>query len=106
MTAKLHIVATVTDAEGGAHTITTTGQVARTLRALTKAGSQGITALDVAGTWALRLSHYVFVLRRDYQLSIPLTWEAHDGAAGPGRHGRYRLETPVRIVSANDAEAA
>jgi hypothetical protein len=105
MTARLKITAAVADVDGAERTIATTGQIARTLRALTEAGSRGITALDVAGTWALRLSHYVFILRRDYRLSIPLTWENHDGAAGPGKHGRYRLENDVRILSASDGAA-
>jgi len=106
MTARLRITAAIADADGAERTIATTGQIARTLRALTEAGSRGITALDVAGTWALRLSHYVFVLRRDYGLNIPLTWERHEGAAGPGKHGRYHLANDVRILSASDARAA
>lgn len=82
------------------------GQYARTLRALIQAGPKGITALEVAKTWALRLSHYVHILRRDHGLTIALSWEPHDGAAGPGRHGRYTLQTAARLIEGDEAEAA
>ncbi len=72
---------------------TVAGQMARTLLALVKAGTAGVTALEVA-SWAFRLSHYVMVLRHRHRLEIPLRWEAHEG----GKHGRYVLRSAVTIV--------
>mgnify|MGYP001077771561 FL=1 len=72
---------------------TVTGQTARTLLALVKAGSAGVTALEIA-SWAFRLSHFVMVLRRKHRLAIPMLWEAHEG----GKHGRYVLRSTVTIL--------
>jgi hypothetical protein len=72
---------------------TVTGQTARTLLALVKAGAAGVTALEVS-SWAFRLSHYVMVLRHKHRLAIPLQWEAHEG----GKHGRYVLRSTVTII--------
>lgn len=69
-----------------------TGQVARTLLSLKKAGGQGITALEVS-SWAFRLASYVFILRRDYKLTIETRKEEHSG----GWHARYILHTPVTV---------
>ena len=82
------------------------GQYARTLRALIDAGSKGITALEVSKTWALRLSHYVHILRRDYSLPIRMEWEPHESAAGPGKHGRYFLDASARIISDSEKREA
>jgi hypothetical protein len=82
------------------------GQYARTLRAMIEAGPKGITALDVSGSWALRLSHYVHILRREHLLPIRMEWESHDGAAGPGKHGRYYLDATARVVSNVDSMEA
>lgn len=86
--------------------VTVKGQYARTLRALIDAGPKGVTALEVSKSWALRLSHYVFILRREHGLPIRLEWEAHDGAAGPGKHGRYYLDAIARIVSDSERQVA
>lgn len=86
--------------------ISVRGQYARTLRALIEAGSKGITALEVSKTWALRLSHYVHILRRDYSLPIRMEWEPHESAAGPGKHGRYFLDASARIVSDSEKREA
>ena len=72
---------------------TVTGQTARTLLALVKAGAAGVTALEIA-SWAFRLSHYVMVLRHKHRLAIPMLWEAHEG----GKHGRYVLRSTVTIL--------
>lgn len=72
---------------------TVTGQTARTLLALVKAGAAGVTALEIA-SWAFRLSHYVMVLRHKHRLAIPMLWEAHEG----GKHGRYILRPNVTIL--------
>ena len=72
---------------------TVTGQTARTLLALVKAGAAGVTALEVA-SWAFRVSHYVMVLRHKHRLAIPMQWKAHEG----GKHGRYVLRPTVTII--------
>lgn len=72
---------------------TVTGQTARTLLALVKAGEAGVTALEIS-SWAFRLSHYVMVLRHKHRLAIPMVWEAHEG----GKHGRYVLRSTVTII--------
>lgn len=73
------------------------GQYARTLLTLAKAGPDGITALEVSGTWALRLSAYIHVLRHRYGLDIETLKEEHPG----GWHARYVLHTPVEILETN-----
>ncbi|KPH57657.1 hypothetical protein ADT71_28490 [Novosphingobium sp. ST904] len=74
--------------------ITVTGQTARTLLALVKAGAAGVTALEIA-SWAFRLSHYIMVLRHKHRLAIPMLWEAHEG----GKHGRYVLCSAVTLLT-------
>jgi hypothetical protein len=106
MSARLRLPFVVTDADGSDRDLVLIGQYARTLRALIDSGAKGMTALDVSNTWAMRLGHYVWVLRHRDGLSITTTWEAHDGAAGPGRHGRYTLNSPARIVAISEARAA
>ncbi|PCJ44843.1 MAG: hypothetical protein COA81_00865 [Alphaproteobacteria bacterium] len=87
----------------GVEIITLQGQYARTLSALVENGSKGITALELS-SWALRLSHYVFILRTEYSLEVEMVREEHDGIAGAGWHGRYFLHTPVTLLL--DEEAA
>jgi hypothetical protein len=72
------------------------GQFARTLIALHEAGDRGITALEMS-SWALRLAHYVFMLRKA-GLAIDMEREKHEGQA-PGLHGRYFLRTGIHILS-------
>lgn len=91
---------------GGERTIKVVGQFARTLDALIAAGKTGTTALDIS-TWALRLSHYVFILRKDYGLLIEMQREPH----ATGEHGRYFLRSEVRVIerrfgSAGEREVA
>lgn len=97
MSRPLEIAAAVQEPGGAERTISCTGQVARTLRALVEVGPRGVTSLEISN-WALRLSHYVFLLRRRHGLDIETLREPHDGPSGPGTHGRYILKTPVRIV--------
>lgn len=78
---------------GGERTIKVVGQFARTLDALITAGQTGTTALEIS-TWALRLSHYVFILRKDYGLLIEMKREAH----ATGEHGRYFLRSDLRVI--------
>ena len=70
-----------------------TGQNARALLALVKAGAAGVTALDVAA-WAFRLAAHCHVLRHRHRLSIFTLWEGHEG----GRHARYVLRSNVTIL--------
>ena len=72
----------------------------QTLKALIDAGPRGVTALEMS-SWALRLGHYVWVLRHRHGLSIETLREPHDG----GQHARYRLISNVRIVGADDIAA-
>ena len=68
-------------------------QQRRALAALIKAGSDGVTALELS-SWAYRLGAYVHTLRHDYGLAIETLREPHDG----GWHGRYVLHTPCQII--------
>lgn len=70
------------------------GREAWTLRHLVNSGSTGIATLEQP---APRISHYIFKLRKA-GLVISTDRESHSGPY-PGSHGRYRLETPVTIVS-------
>lgn len=72
-------------------------QDSRTLLALVKADTKGVTALEMS-SWAYRLGAYVHRLRQDYGLAIETLREPHDG----GWHGRYVLHTPCRIVGVGD----
>ena len=85
--------------EGEQRRFTVEGQIARTLKALVDAGPKGVTSLEIS-SWALRTSHYVFVLRHRHGLNISMDREDHDGPAGIGWHGRYRLLDPVEIIEA------
>jgi hypothetical protein len=69
------------------------GREAWTLRHLLNAGRAGLTTIDHP---APRCSHYIYKLRKA-GLVISTDYEAHKGDF-PGKHGRYRLETPVTIV--------
>lgn len=72
-------------------------QDSRTLLALVRADSKGVTALEMS-SWAYRLGAYVHRLRHDYGLAIETLREPHEG----GWHGRYVLHTPCRIVGDGD----
>ncbi len=72
-----------------------TGQTARALVALVRAGKAGVTALEV-NSWAYRLGAYVHRLRHENGLAIETVREPHDG----GWHGRYVLRCPVELLEA------
>ena len=73
-----------------------TGRVAQTLEALHRLGSAGATSGELSPLgWARRTSAYVHTLRRHHGLDISGTLEA----AGDAVVMRYRLETPVTILS-------
>jgi hypothetical protein len=77
------------------------GRFAWALLQLHRAGETGITSLENP---APRLSHYIHILRRD-GLAIETTYEDHGGAFS-GRHGRYRLTTPIEIVEIREPMGA
>ena len=93
---KLQQSAIVIDDDGTERTVTVTGRYAQTLRALVNAGHRGTTALEMS-SWALRLSHYVFILRKEYNLDISMEREPNGGEYG-GHHGRYRLVSEVYLI--------
>lgn len=79
------------------------GQAARTLlhAIQAQADNKGFTSLEIS-TWALRLSHYIYLLRND-GLTITMEREDHDGPVGDGWHGRYRLKNRVEIIEVRGA---
>jgi len=85
----------------GLRNIRLVGRFAQTAEALIKAGPRGVTALDLS-SWAVRLSHYIFILRKDYGVDITTKMEPHDGPF-PGRHGRYVLKSPLHLVEEREA---
>ena len=70
-----------------------TGQLAKVLLALVKAGEAGITPL-ARETWSLRLSDHVRKLKNRRGLTIVTLWGKHDD----GRHARYVLRSTVNII--------
>jgi winged helix domain-containing protein len=83
---------------GGSHQ-TFSGRDAWALSRLINAGSCGLTTIDHP---APRWSHYIYKLRKA-GLTISTDYESHKGEF-PGRHGRYRLETPVTLVPKKSGE--
>jgi len=79
--------------------IEVTGRYAQTLRALVEAGNRGTTALEMS-SWALRLSHYIFILRTRDGLDIETQNEPHDGET----HGRYVLRSQVELIDADSGD--
>ena len=71
----------------------------QTLRALTEAGPKGVTALEMS-SWALRLAHYIHILRTKYGLDIETRNEPHEG----GKHGRYFLRSTVVLIDADASD--
>ncbi len=101
MSSKIHQKAIVIDDDGSERSLTVTGRYAQTLKALVAAGQSGTTALEIS-SWALRLSHYVFILRREYGLEISMELEPNGGDYG-GSHGRYRLVSRVLLIDEQEA---
>lgn len=86
----------------GRRDIAVVGRYAQTLRALVEAGPKGVTALEMS-SWALRLGHYIYILRHRDGLNIETINEAHDGDY-PGTHGRYVLHSQVELIESADPE--
>jgi hypothetical protein len=78
--------------------VTATGRAAWALERLIAAGGRGITSVSDP---APRLADYVFKLRR-LGIGIITDDEPHQGEFA-GRHARYRLATPVRILDGERA---
>lgn len=79
------------------------GQKAKTLKCLVEHKEDGCNALEIANTFALRLSEYIRALRRDglaggHNLDIITNRELHVG----GWHGKYVLRDRVEIVQVLD----
>ena len=75
------------------------GQKAKTLKCLVEHKEDGCNALEIANTFALRLSEYIRALRRDglaggHNLDITTTRELHVG----GWHGKYVLRDQVELL--------
>lgn len=77
----------------GGQPFTVSGQIAKVLLALLKAGEAGITPL-ARETWSLRLSDHVRTLKHRHGLVIVTLWGKHD----EGRHARYVLRSTVTII--------
>lgn len=86
----------VTDPSGSLRKITLVGRFAQTLKALITSGDGGVTALDLGGP-AIRLSHYIFVLKRKHGLMIDMEREKHSGDFA-GWHGLYKIRSTVRTL--------
>jgi hypothetical protein len=88
-----NIIALTASVDGGAPK-TFKGRFAQTLDLLLQNGEDGLSSLESPG---IRLSHYVFVLRRE-GVDIVTDDERH---AGPyaGCHARYKLTSPVEVIS-------
>jgi hypothetical protein len=82
--------------DDGGPSFSVMGQTAKAVRALVLAGTQGVTAQEVAG-WAYRFAAYCHDLRKK-GLEIETKREAHSG----GWHGRHVLHTLVRLEPVPD----
>lgn len=73
--------------------VTVSGRPAWLLLCLLRAGRRGITTLENP---APRISHYLFVLRKQ-GFVVSTDYESHTGTFG-GTHGRFRLLDTVRVA--------
>lgn len=91
MAHKLQFTATI---HGGTEPIrvTVTGRAAWFLLTLLQAGKRGTTTLERP---APRISHYLYVLRRQ-GFNVSTEFEPHEGVFG-GNHGRYVLQDIVTV---------
>lgn len=81
--------------------VTVVGRQAWMLDQLIQAGSRGLTSIERP---APRISHYIFRLR-GVGFDIDTEYETHAGPF-PGKHGRFRLRSKVRIVADSRKAAA
>lgn len=89
---KLHFIATI---HGGdmPHKVAVSGRAAWFLLTLLQAGSRGTTTLERP---APRISHYLFVLRRQ-GINVSTEYETHGGGFS-GNHGRFKLIDNVTVA--------
>jgi len=77
--------------------VTVKGRQAWMLRRLMEAGKTGLTSIEAP---APRNSHYVYALRRA-GINVETEYEEHSGPY-PGLHGRYRLVSELKLLSATE----
>ena len=88
----------LTNLDGSTRSLYFSGRDSWCLNALIDAGNSGITAIDNP---APRLSGYVWNLRQA-GLDIITHHEAHGGAFS-GVHGRYELNSKIKLVAESEA---
>lgn len=76
------------------------GRLAWMLQQLIDAGRAGVTTLERP---APRVGHYLYCLRKK-GFAISTTYETHAGAFS-GVHGRYRLESEIKVLEDNTRAA-
>ncbi|MEY9631306.1 winged helix domain-containing protein [Sinorhizobium fredii] len=81
--------------------ITLPGRLAWMLQQLIDAGKAGVTTLENP---APRVGHYLYALRKK-GFAISTTYETHAGVFA-GAHGRFRLESEVKVIEDNTRAAA
>jgi hypothetical protein len=77
----------------GGRELTFEGREADTLKRLIARGEAGLTSIENHGP---RISHYVMKIRRA-GIAVEMIREPHDGGF-PGKHGRYFLRSPLRVL--------
>ncbi len=77
----------------GGEVMTIKGRQAQAIAALHKAGSAGINAAQMS-SWALRLGHYIFTLRR-----LGFDIETRRVKFVGGWYGQYVLHTPIDKIN-------
>ena len=88
--------------DGTRKRIAVAGRIAWALGHLAKAGESGCTPIDTPGP---RWSHYVYKLRRDYNIPIETIDEPHGGTFA-GSHARYVLNAKAELVERTEQRAA
>ncbi|GLR49886.1 hypothetical protein KYK30_30200 [Shinella yambaruensis] len=92
---KLTLRAVITLPDGSQSLpVTVIGRDAWMLDQLIEVGSRGLTSIERP---APRISHYCWKLR-GFGFDISTEYEEHGGPF-PGRHGRFRLLSKVRIIA-------
>lgn len=89
------------DGEPEGMPITLNGRAAWMLQKLIDAGKTGVTTLENP---APRVGHYLYSLRKK-GFTISTTYEAHAGEFS-GVHGRYRLESEIKVLADNTRATA
>lgn len=89
---KLSFIATIHGGETS-HKVKVSGRPAWFLLTLLQAGSRGTTTLERP---APRISHYLFILRRQ-GINVSTEYETHGGGFS-GNHGRFKLIDRVTVA--------